>query len=536
MIKRVSLLLLLSVVGATSSFQLHHAVNLPTKNLIRSSGNVQSPHFQRGLQTRGQLSAAMPALPALRSALSLKGGFTFASTFGTGPDGMFNALFAGLLATVFSLKTIGAKGLATKDDAAPKEIDPKVKSLQWRFLAVFWLFRLAEWLQGPYFYEVYASKVINGIVVTQDMIGYLFLSGFLTTALLGPVCGKLVDGFGRKKGSLAFVLFYVLGALSTKSPLLWLLFVGRFASGIGTALLFCAPEAWLATEHERKGLDGASLGKIFGLAYFGDSLVAMLAGQLAQASASVSGPTGPFMLSIAFLIAGGIMATALWGENTAGNVASTSAAGDEKGSSSSGGLKPAWEAMKADKKIISVGLIQSLFEGAMYTFVLQWPPAMIAAMSGGAKVPFGRIFSCLMASCMVGSTIFSKLINRGIAVERSISWIVGMASIALACAAGFGLSNLPLLIASFFAFEAAVGFYFPAMGTLRARYLPDEYRGIMMTMFGVPLNLMVVAVYTNIRRLGTKGALLISATALAGSCLASLRLQALIKEPSDEKA
>ena len=35
---------------------------------------------------------------------------------------------------------------------------------------------------------------------------------------------------------------------------------------------------------------------------------------------------------------------------------------------------------------------QSLFEGAMYIFVLQWPPALIGAIAGGAgAVPFGKV-------------------------------------------------------------------------------------------------------------------------------------------------
>jgi hypothetical protein len=54
----------------------------------------------------------------------------------------------------------------------------KAWNLQWRFLSVFWVLKLADWLHGPYFYEVYASKSINGKALGQDMIGKLFLCGF----------------------------------------------------------------------------------------------------------------------------------------------------------------------------------------------------------------------------------------------------------------------------------------------------------------------------------------------------------------------
>ena len=106
-----------------------------------------------------------------------------------------------------------------------------MRGLQWRFLIVFWLYKMADWLQGPYFYEVYASKIINGVAVSSAGVARLFLTGFGSTALFGAVVGGLVDGLGRKKGSLAFALMYSLSALSTKCGTLGWLFAGRVAGG-----------------------------------------------------------------------------------------------------------------------------------------------------------------------------------------------------------------------------------------------------------------------------------------------------------------
>ena len=60
------------------------------------------------------------------------------------------------------------------------------------------------------------------------------------------------------------------------------------------------------------------------------------------------------------------------------------------------------------------GAVQSLFEGAMYIFVLQWPPAVKAAIQASrfgpaAATPFGAVFSCFMACCLLGSTAFGAL-------------------------------------------------------------------------------------------------------------------------------
>ena len=44
-------------------------------------------------------------------------------------------------------------------------------------------------------------------------------------------------------------------------------------------------------------------------------------------------------------------------------------------------LQEAVGIIASDKRILLTGLVQALFEGAMYIFVLQWPPAM-SAMAG----------------------------------------------------------------------------------------------------------------------------------------------------------
>lgn len=95
-------------------------------------------------------------------------------------------------------------------------------------------------------------------------VSRLFLTGFASTALFGPLVGRLTDSYGRKAGTLAFALLYSLGASSTKSNILGVLLLGRVMGGIGTSLLFSAPEAWLVGEAGREGVE-SSLGETFGL-------------------------------------------------------------------------------------------------------------------------------------------------------------------------------------------------------------------------------------------------------------------------------
>eukprot|EP00934_Nitzschia_sp_Nitz4_P005792 Nitzschia sp. Nitz4//scaffold48_size128905//24678//26513//NITZ4_003583-RA/size128905-augustus-gene-0.19-mRNA-1//-1//CDS//3329552931//5782//frame0 len=424
-----------------------------------------------------------------------------------------------------------------------------IKDLQRRFLLVFWLIRCADWLQGPYFYEVYATKHFGGKKASMALVSRLFLTGFASTAFFGPWVGKAIDIYGRKRGTLAFALLYSLGALSTKSDRLAVLILGRVLSGIGTSLLFSAPEAWLVGQAHQTGDDpeGNWLGETFGYAYTGDSIVAILAGQMAGTAANRRGPTGPFDLSTVFLGLGAMLVSLFWKENVA--LSSDSAEDDpvdaedlpptKRGPSITYALRAALQ----DQKIMLVGGVQSLFEAAIYIFVLQWPPAVSLAISNhfgvGVPTPYGTVFACFMACCLLGATTFRHVSKRDIPTERSTSLLLALATAAMASAT-YNVSrisnslatvspmkNLAVLIGAFFAFEVAVGMYFPSIGTLRGKYVPDRSRSVIMNLFGIPLNVLVVGVFLSSSKLGLQGSLGIATGALGMATMCMWRLSQL---------
>jgi MFS family permease len=365
---------------------------------------------------------------------------------------------------------------------------------------------------------VYAEKFISKGIPSNmgaDWIGKLFLTGFLAQAVLGPHLGRLCDTRGRKLGTLLFCLLYTLGALSTLSAAIPLLFLGRIASGLGTSLLFSAPESWLVGEAENLKDDNhkTELEKTFTLAYSGDAIIAIAAGAIAATAEASLGVTGPFQLSAVTLGLAAVGVSLLWTENRGATT-----------SSSSSPKSTIWAAVKtilADKKIFLTGAIQGLYEAAMYIFILQWPPAMAAAIKSfyGATVsiPYGLIFSCFMASCLLGSTIFGKAIHANSAAKVS-SMLVTLAFLSMSVATystSLTTPPLALLVTSLFLFEATVGCYFPTIGTLRSKFVPSSQRSIILNIFGVPLNLLVVAVFLGIKHLGVTGALSVSSACLA---------------------
>jgi hypothetical protein len=207
---------------------------------------------------------------------------------------------------------------------------------------------------------------------------------------------------------------------------------------------------------------------------------------------------------------------------------------------------------------------------------LNWPPAVSKAVSSyfakfakdssaAINTPYGTVFSCFMACCLIGSTLFGQLTSSSRVDKdgksKSIStetFAVGMLTLAtlamgsatLAISTGSAVSNilggaakavssqasvLGVLIASLFVFESCVGMYFPAIGTLRSKYFPDSHRSVVMNLFGIPLNAMVVSVFLSIERLGVQGALGVSTAALATALGCSWKLRSIVNEGASSK-
>ena len=58
--------------------------------------------------------------------------------------------------------------------------------------------------------------------------------------------------------------------------------LGRFLSGVSTSLLFSVFESWMVCEHHKQGFDGKLLGETFSYSTFGNGLVAVVAGLIAN--------------------------------------------------------------------------------------------------------------------------------------------------------------------------------------------------------------------------------------------------------------
>lgn len=83
---------------------------------------------------------------------------------------------------------------------------------------------------------------------------------------------------------------------------------------------------------------------------------------------------------------GSLFVAATWKENTGDSTINLGAT-----------LSNAFGKLRADAKIIYLGIIQSFFEGAMYIFVFMWTPALEATSPWTEQlISHGWIFACFM--------------------------------------------------------------------------------------------------------------------------------------------
>ncbi len=253
--------------------------------------------------------------------------------------------------------------------------------------------------------------------------------------------------------------------------------LGRFLSGISTSLLFSTFEAWMVSEHHNRGFAGSLLEETFAMATLGNGVVAVSAGLVAGQAADIWGYVAPFMVTLIPLAAVALVVFSTWSENY----------GDEK-IDLAGTFSNAWATVRADRRILYLGAAQSAFEGAMYTFVFMWTPAL--AVDGDMdSLPFGTIFAVFMVCSMIGSSIFSLLMKNA-KVEALPHYIFIPAAAAMFCTAFFvsskvgphplfftmGSSRLlrdfcsaypslqPLVFFCFLLFEVTVGMFYPTFG------------------------------------------------------------------------
>ena len=205
------------------------------------------------------------------------------------------------------------------------------------------------------------------------------------------------------------------------------------------------------------------MSKTFATTTFANGLLAILAGIIANLLAETLqlGPASPFAVAIPCFGLCFLVVAFTWTENYGNRETKLFQSYKE-------GASLIWQ----NRPILWIGTVQSIVESCMYIFVFLWTPVML--VPDPKDVPLGMIFSCFMVCIMIGSSLFSTLLNKNWTPGNTLQT---SASIFTACTAfctytAHPKANTVMRNCSFMSFltlEAAIGLYFPSIGVLRSQ-------------------------------------------------------------------
>ncbi|XP_075218609.1 molybdate-anion transporter-like [Lycorma delicatula] len=365
--------------------------------------------------------------------------------------------------------------------------------LQNRYLIVYYLATFSDWLQGPYVYKLYSDYGYD-----DDSIAILYITGFASSSLFGTVVGHVADKYGRKFLCASFGILYASCCLTKMSPQFNVLFFGRILGGISTSILFSTFEAWYVNEHlNYYKLPPEWLNITFGKAAFYTGLLAIIAGIVSQFLAETLqlGSVSPFLLAIPFLLVSTYIVIMTWNEHPPPDIE------EDKQLLFFSALKLVF---CKETILLLLGLIQSLYESVMYIFIFSWTPILDVL-----HPPLGLVFSIFMVAFMIGTKLYTLLISKRYRPQNllTLTCAVGLVSyttVTITISSSLHnnhskhsyylsetLEELPIIISffSFVLYEMSVGLYFPAIGYLRGRVIPEKYRASVTNWFRVPMNI-----------------------------------------------
>jgi MFS family permease len=331
----------------------------------------------------------------------------------------------------------------------------------------------ADWLQGPYIFALYETYGLP-----KSDIALLFIASYLSSLFFGTFISSLADKYGRKRLCVLYGLLYSTSCLCTLINSFDVLLLGRILTGISTSILHTDFEAWMVHEHLKQPNFHECVAYTMSLSVIGNSIVGIFAGWISSYVAQHYGFTAPFITSFMVLLSCVYFITATFAENY----------GDPEVKFQNIYFNAVSE-IKKDHRLAFLGLAQSLFGAAMYTFVFMWTPMLQESGGENYELPYTLIFVSFMFCNIIGSLLYLHLLRR--TSPENITRLVYIIS-ALALLIPFFFVSIPMLLLSFFTFQICCGINTPSIGTLKSKYVPEHTRSAVLNLIQVPERFLLV--------------------------------------------
>jgi MFS family permease len=380
---------------------------------------------------------------------------------------------------------------------------------------------------GTHLYALYESYGYS--------VASLYSLGFFGGALSSPFIGPIVDRIGRKKSAIIYcVLEMIINHLEQYDIIAGLIF-SRVVGGITTNLLFSVFEAWLVTEHRKRGFSEENLEVVMRDSTITSNMSAIMSGCIAHVLATAFGAVGPFKGAVVSTLVALLLVTLRWEENYGSN-------DTEQLKSVARYMREAFFTITSDSKILRIGLIQGLTDGTLQTFIFLWSPALSYfssninpdrralpfatwGLDSHGEPAYGLIFGAFMLCGVIGGIVAPTLRKYILSFQKTRSvpeCIIKKeirpgdgsekekpAGVEFLAALSYLVCSLLLLtpilvnhssnyafsiaLASFLLYEVIIGLYLPFEGVIRTMYMPNDSICSLMTMLRVIINVIVAA-------------------------------------------
>lgn len=376
-----------------------------------------------------------------------------------------------------------ASRAATAEDPAQHAREELVYAkLRNTYIPIYALATFGDWIQGGYLYALYAEYGYS-----MNQIALIFVVGYGSAATLGTYVGALGDVGGHKRNCIAYGILYACSCLMCNSASFVILSLGRLLGGVAYSILYTSFESWLIAEADASGAPRSMLSRLFALATFCNASSAVIAGIVGHVAVEILTQDARNRFVSAFNVAAAVLALA------SGLIASrwTERYGDQSVSAVAS-LAKSCESIRGRYVLFALGLVNSLYEAALYVFVFMWTPSLERrAATVGVHMGHGLVFAIFMLCKMAGSQGF-HLLSMSLSPTACLQ-VVFLGS-ALCLLVPLVTEDYHLLLVAFCTFEALLGVYWPAIALVRSTELSDAQRSSTMAVFRSLLNVLVIGV------------------------------------------
>lgn len=294
---------------------------------------------------------------------------------------------------------ISANHTILPDLSYPSSFIKRKTTLKIRYLLCYVLTKAAIWAKTPYLFTLYISY--HGFTIKQ--IGFLYILDGVTALIAGPFIGNLSDVYGRKMFSLLICVFNVTNLCLRLTLNQNLAYVAQVMTGIGACLVNTTMESWVNFE-ANKDFAGYQiekerfLKKLFKYQISYDAITSLATSFIAAVLYNMLGIFAPLILSICFSITAFVFIYILWDENKPNS--------DPTKITS---FRDAWAEIKK-REVLSIGLIESFFQGMLTLFVFAWTPLLQATVNGPINI--GLISICFVIMLITGTCLYDIMIVK----------------------------------------------------------------------------------------------------------------------------